>query len=145
MDDIIYNLLLKSSVGLTLLGTLRYRFTDLDALTEMGNGKREDGIAGLMAEALQRPTVVVALFQLEGTLSIPLLSGLRAIPLQGLAFATPAGPVTTLLSSTDPQRGAGLQFNLLDNRHVAGGLSWRSGEPGELVFSVLGTQLAPAA
>ncbi|WP_209713236.1 hypothetical protein [Duganella sp. 1411] len=135
MDEIIYSLLLTGRFGLSLPGTLRFHFTDLDALT------RPVDVAAMLAAAPQPVTVEVAVFQLEGTLSVPLLTGLHPVPLQGVALGTAAGPIGVVLLSTDPARPADVRFNLLDLQTIAGGLVWRRGQFGELVLSLLGTQL----
>lgn len=135
MDEIIYTLLLTGRSGLSLPGTLRFRFTDLDALAQKVD------IAALLAKAAQPISIEVAVFQLEGSLTVPLLTGARPVPLAGIALATAAGPVGVVLSSTDPARRADLLFNLLDLQTIAGGMVWRRGQLGQLVFSLLGTQL----
>jgi len=136
MDEIIFNLLLTGRTGLSLPGTLRFRFTDLDALAPAAD------LAALLAKAAQPVSIEVAVFQLEGTLSVPLLTGVRPVPLAGVALGTAAGSVGFILSSTDPARRLDLLFNLLDLQTIAGGMVWRRGQFGELVFSLLGTQLA---
>lgn len=136
MDEIIDNLLLTGRSGLSLPGTLRFRFTDLDALAPTVD------VAALVAKAAQSVTVEVGIFQLAGSLSVPLLTGARPVPLAGFALFTNAAPVGFVLSSTDPARRLDLLFNLLDARTSAGGMVWRRGQSGELVLSLLGTQLA---
>ena len=135
MDEIIYSLLLTGRFGLSLPGTLRIRFTDLDALS------RRVDVAAMLAAAPQPVTVEVAVFQLEGTLSVPLLTGVRPVPLRGVALGTAAGPIGVVLGSTDPARPVDVLFNLLDLQTIAGGVVWRRGRFGELVLSLLGTQL----
>lgn len=135
MDEFIYNLLLKSTQGLTLLGTLRFRFTDASADTRVADP------SALMKEALQRQTVELFVLQVEGTLSVPLITGAQPVPLSGLAFAGIAGVLTVLFSSADESRGVGMQIIPLDATHVGGGLNWQPGDPANLVFSVLGTQI----
>ena len=49
---------------------------------------------------------------------------------------------SVLFSSTDDTRGLSLQINPIDATHIGGGLTWQPGQPGMLVFSVLGTQVA---
>ena len=138
MDELIYNLLLKGTQGLTLLGTLRFRITDLSADVRLGDH------AALMKQALERQTVELFVLQVEGTLSVPLITGATPVPLSGLAFGSVAGLLTVLFSSTDDARGVGLQIIPLDATHTGGGLNWQPGNPANLVFSVLGTQ-APFA
>lgn len=136
MDEFIYSLLLKGTQGLTLLGTLRYRLTNLD----VAPGARD--IQALMGEALQHPTIELFAFGAEGTISVPLLTGATPVPIGGVAFGSPAGLLTVLFSSTDEARGLALQINPIDATHIGGGMFWHPGQNGALVFSVLGTQRA---
>jgi hypothetical protein len=136
MDELVYNLLLKSPHGLTLLGTLRFRYTDLDAL-------KAGELSALMEQAQQVDTVELTLFKLGGTLSVPLLTGFTPVPLEGISFVSLLGPtLTNLMSSTDPQRRLEMQFNYISNNNIAGGLLWRPGELRQQVFSILGTRVA---
>ena len=136
MDELVYNLLLKSPHGLTLLGTLRYRYTDLDALN---TGE----MAALMEQAQQVDTIELTLFKIAGTLSVPLLTGFTPVPVEGISFVSLLGPtLTNLLSSTDPQRRLDMQFNGITGDYIGGGLLWRPGELRQQVFSILGTRLA---
>ena len=139
MDELVYNLLLKSPQGLTLLGTLRYRYTDLDAF-------KAGDVASLLEQAQQVSTVEFSIFRLAGTLSVPLLTGFTPVPIEGISLVSLLGPtLTNLFSSTDPTRRLDLQFNFLDATHIAGGLLWRPGELRQQVFSILGTRLALGA
>ena len=134
MDELVYNLLLKSPQGLTLLGTLRYRYTDLDAL-------KAGELSALMDQAQQVDTIELSLFQLAGTLSVPLLTGYTPVSAEGLSFVSLLGPtLTNLLGSSDPRRRLDMQFNFIDNTHIGGGLLWRPGELRQQVFSMLGTR-----
>jgi CRISPR/Cas system endoribonuclease Cas6 (RAMP superfamily) len=135
MDEFIYNLLLTGEQGLSLFGTLRFRLTD--PLTVVPDG----GVPALLNQIEPIGTVTVVLLPAEGTISIPLLTGFSRVPISGALFATAAGPVTTLFGSTDSARPLFLQFNQISGNQIAGGVVWRSGEPAELVFSLLGTQL----
>jgi hypothetical protein len=135
MDEISYNLLLKGTQGLTLLGTLRYSLTFSDAVTRFGD------TAALIEEALQRPVVELFVIQAQGTLSVPLITGPTPVPLTGLAFGGVAGVITVLFSTSDETRSLSLQINPIDATHIGGGLNWQPGQPGNLIFSVLGTQL----
>jgi len=135
MNDFIYNLILTGEQGLTLFGTLRYRFTDPLATVPDG------GVPALLAENQQLGVITAVVLPVEGSVSIPLLTGFGRVPLQGVALATAAGPITTVLGSTDPARQVFVQFNQITGNQIAGGLVWRPGEPAELVFSLLGFQL----
>jgi hypothetical protein len=136
MDEFVYSLLLKGTQGLTLLGTLRYRFTDLAA------DARARDMQALMGATIDRPTIELFILPAEGTISVPLLTGMTPVPLSGIGFGSPAGLLTVLFFSTDETRGLSMQINPIDATHIGGGLTWKPGEPGTLVFSVLGTQLA---
>ena len=135
MDEIVYNLLLTSPQGLTLLGTLRYRFTDLDAL-------QGADVAALIEQAQQVSTAEFTIFRLQGTLSVPLLTGFSPVQIDGIALVSLLGPpLTYLFSSSDPSRRLDLQFNIIDNNHIGGGLLWRPGTLRQTPFSILGTRL----
>ncbi|MET0319975.1 MAG: hypothetical protein ABW069_04535 [Duganella sp.] len=137
MDEIVYSLLLKTAPGLAVLGTLRYRFSSTNPANPVGAD-----VASVLSQVQQQTTLELTAFQIDGSVTIPLITGLRPVPITGIALITFLGPpVTTLASSTDPARNLFLQFNQLDNNHIGGGLVWRPGEPGQLIFSVLGTQL----
>ena len=135
MDEIAFNIILTSRFGLSLPGTLRLRFTDLDAL--MPNGD----IGAVLAAMPQPVDIDVAVFQLVGTMSVPLLTGVRPVPVAGVGLATAAGPIGYVLAGTDPTRPLRLLFNNLDVQDIAGGLVWRAGQFGQQIFSLLGTQL----
>lgn len=135
MDEIVYNLLLTSPQGLTLLGTLRYRFTDLDAL-------QGADVAALIEQAQQVSSAEFTIFRLQGTLSVPLLTGFSPVRIDGIALVSLLGPpLTYLFSSSDPSRRLDLQFNIIDNNHIGGGLLWRPGTLRQTPFSILGTRL----
>ena len=79
-------------------------------------------------------------FQVEGTISIPLLTGLQPVPISGISLFSLLGPpLTTWMNNASPARGVSLQFNAIDADHLGGGLGWQPGV-GELLFSVLGTR-----
>ena len=135
MDEIIFNLLLTGRSGLSLPGTLRFRFTDLDAAAPTGD------MAAVLAGLPEAARIDVAVFQLAGTLSVPLLTGVVPVPLAGVALATAAGPIAWVFNSSDASRPLRLLFNLLESQSIAGGMLWRPGQFGELAFGLLGTQL----
>lgn len=135
MDEFIYNLLLTGEQGLSLFGTLRFRFTA--PLAEVPDG----GVPALLAEIEPIGTVTVVALPVEGSISVPLLTGFSRVPISGVLLATAAGPVTTLFGSNDPARPLFLQFNQISGTQIAGGLQWRPGQPNRLVFSLLGTRL----
>ena len=135
MNDFIYNLILTGEQGLTLFGTLRFRFTDPLAAVPDG------GVPALLAENQQLGVITAVVIPLEGSISMPLLTGFGRVPLQGVLLGTAAGPITTIMDSTDSARRAFVQFNQISGNQIAGGVQWRPAEQGELVFSLLGTQL----
>lgn len=135
MDEFIYKLLLTGEQGLSLFGTLRFRFTA--PLAEVADG----GVPALLAEIAPLGTVTVVALPVEGTISVPLLTGFSRVPIAGALLATAAGPVTTLFGSNDPARPLFLQFNQISGTQVVGGLQWRTGQSNRLVFSTLGTRL----
>lgn len=140
MDEIIYDLLLKSPQGFMLLGTLRFRMTELEALSGLAD------VPALPAEAqqLERPFIEMDVTSLEGSISVQFLTGLRPVPLTGFAFSSGMAPLplNALLNSTDAARYLTMQFGFMDATHIAGGLIWQPGTPRQLIFSMLGTQRA---
>ncbi|MET0266357.1 MAG: hypothetical protein ABW202_12130 [Duganella sp.] len=133
MEDIIYKLVLKNAAGLTLLGTLRYRVTDIEVLAP---AVEEDG-----ADAKLFPTINVAIYLAEGTITIPLLTGLRALPVRGQSLITLVGaPVTTFMSRNAPEFDIAVQFNLVDDISIGGGFTRTVGALGTQVYSLLGTR-----
>jgi hypothetical protein len=133
MEYAIYDLLLQSTRGMTLLGTLRFRYPPSVAVDAA------NGLEALLADTLQRPTVELYVVPLEGDIRIGLLTGATPVPLGGLSFNSLFVPLTMLFNSTDPTRGLGLQLFLAGPSRLAGGLIWQAGTPREMVFSVLAT------
>ncbi|MET0319979.1 MAG: hypothetical protein ABW069_04555 [Duganella sp.] len=135
MDELIYNLLLTGEQGLTVFGTLRYRFTGPLA----GTGDSETLAASYPPRQLGVVTVVPV--PVAGTLSVPLLTGFGRVPIAGVVLVTPAAGLLTVFVSDDPARRLLLQCNDIGTNRIAGGLLWRPRDPAELVFSLLGTRL----
>lgn len=136
MEDIIYKLVLKNAAGLTLLGTLRYRVTDIEVLAPEVQSVQEAG-----AEAQLFPTINVAIYLAEGTITIPLLTGLRALSVRGQSLITLAGePVTTFMFRNAPEFDIAVQFNLIDDVSIGGGFTRTVGALGTQVYSLLGTR-----
>ncbi|MBP1202641.1 hypothetical protein JOD97_000655 [Duganella sp. 1411] len=136
MDEIIYDLLLKSPQGFMLLGTLRFRVTEFEA------AKGTADVSALLAESLERPFINMDVQRLEGSIAVQFLSGLRPVPIEGLAFSfgmVPL-PLNALFNSADPARPLTIQFSFLDATHIGGGMIWQVGTARELKFSLLGTQ-----
>lgn len=138
MDELVYDLLLKSARGLTLFGTLRFRFTDLDAVRGSAEAR------SLMAAALEQSYVELDVYQMAGEISVQFLTGARALPLIGVSFTSPPSPlpVTTILNGGDDTRQLSMQFNYFDPTQIAGGLLSQYGTPRETRFSILGTRRA---
>jgi hypothetical protein len=139
MDEFVYDLLLKSAQGITLLGTLRFRYTDLDAVMAAAD-------MPALATTLEQQYVTLDIFQMGGNVTVQFLTGLGPLPLEGVTYSTPplplSVPLTTTLSGGDATRRLSLQFNYLDATHIAGGLVWQFGTPFEAKFSILGTKRA---
>lgn len=141
MDELVYSLLIRTAQGLTLLGTLRFRVLYLQP------AHRADAAAAGVPTPTQQPsTVDLDVYPLEGSISIPLLTGLQPVPLAGVAWFPLIGPfVTGVLGETAQRFGPSMQIFELDPGHICGGLLWRANEPGALTFSVLGTQVRQSA
>jgi hypothetical protein len=135
MDELTYNLQLQSTSGFNLLGTLRFRFRS----GELEGVKNAGDLPALLARTLERPTVELDTVPTEGSISIQFLTGARPVPISGFSVFTFIAPLTTLFSSTDPARNLSLQFGLVDNTRIAGGLIWQPNTPRQAVFSLLGT------
>lgn len=138
MDEIIYDLLLKSPQGFMLLGRLRFHiiFPQLQA------GKGIGDVSALLTETLERPVTTMDVQRLEGGIVVQFLTGPRPVPIAGQALGAGMAPLplTALFNSTDPARPLFLQIGFLDATHIGGGLLWLPGTPRQLKFSVLGTQ-----
>lgn len=138
MDEIVYDLLLKNPLGFTLLGTLRFRI--LFDQPVAGNGIGD--ISALLAETLERPIITVDAQDVEGSIAVQFLTGLRPVPIAGRSFSLGMSPLplNALFGSADTARPLFLQFSFLDATHIGGGLLWQPGTPQQLKFSLLGTQ-----
>lgn len=141
MSVAILNLQLTGGLGLSLPGTLRYDYADPEATPPDGDWAAMLATAAAAAAAAGRPRAQVAVVALAGTLSVPLLGGLKDVPLTGVALVTTAGPITTLLRSGAGSPRIELHFNPIDFQNLAGGLIWRASQPGHQVFSLLGKPL----
>lgn len=146
MDESVFTLLLKTAQGLTLFGTLRFSidFTQPVDPAQAANAAQPGtgDVASLFSQVQQQATFDLFAYRIDGSVTIPFVTGLRPVPITGLALFTFLGPPATFItSSTDPTRNLFFQWSQLTNDNIAGGLVWRPGEPGELIFSALGTQL----
>lgn len=138
MEELAYNLLFKSAQGLTLLGTLRFRFT------ELGDVAGVAAMASMLDAAEEQRVIELDVLGVKGTISVPLLTAPTPLPVQGVAYAKPPAPLPlTAMLSGDFSLGLGMQFNFIDPTHITGGLTWRYGTPRQVIFSILGTQRAP--
>jgi hypothetical protein len=138
MNDIIYNLLLTSELGVSLAGVLRYRVVAGAATTPEGAEQ---------TDAAPQQAQPVELFEtpLQGSLVVPLLNGITPVPLRGFLYSTAAGPLSVLLFSTGTPQVA-LEFNFIATATIAGGLSWQPapGAPVSVLYSLLGRRVALA-
>jgi len=138
MDEIIFRLLLTGEGGYALFGTLHFRvLLESQAGTAAPPPASALTVASGSAQPLGTATVVV--YPVQGSLSIPLLTGFGRVPLTGALLVTPAAGLAYVLGSADPARQAIVKFNNIDGLRIAGGVLWRPGDPAELVFSFLGT------
>lgn len=137
MSEAILKLWLTSGLGLSLPAILRYDYANPDQTAPDGD------LAALLAAPVERPRAQVVVVPLVGTLSVPLLLGVKSVPLTGAALVTAAGPITTLFRSAGGSPRINLHFNRIDFQNLAGGLIWRVGQLGEQVFSILGQPLPP--
>lgn len=135
MDEAIYNLLLTGATGLSLFGTLRFRFIG-------------DGAANAAAEpqkpgdaAPQQQGFELAQVAMEGDIIVPALAGLRRIALRGVGYGTAAGAVWQTLSSTGTTPRVVVQFNFSENFQITGGVTWLAVPGAPAAFGMLGKQL----
>lgn len=138
MDEIVYDLLLKSPLGFALLGTLRFRIR----FDQPAAGKGAGDVSALLAETLERPVITMDVQELAGSISVQFLTALSPVPIDGrlFSFAMAPLPLNALFSGGDSERPLFLQFSFLDATHIGGGLLWQAGTPRQLTFSLLGTQ-----
>ena len=143
MDEFTYNLFLKSRGGLALLGVLRYRLTGIEVYQAS-----DDNIFSLPAlrqahdqQQQQQQTIRALVLRAEGNITIPALTGARAIPVGDVAFFIQMGPpIVTRLFSADST--VLLCFNQVNNQQIGGGLLWG---PTNTSFGLLGRrQMLPA-
>lgn len=135
MDEFVYNLLLKSRGGLILFGVLRYRLSDfeVDQAVE-GNIFRLSALRQAHAQQQQQDNIFALVYRAEGTVTIPALTGTRAIPVDDVAFSIQMGPpIVTRLFSDDSR--VLMCFNQVNNEQIGGGLLWG---PTNTSFGLLG-------
>lgn len=144
MDEFVYNLLLKSRGGLILLGVLRYRLTSLEAKQAGGGSVFTLPVlrqAHHQQQQQQQENIFAVVFRAEGTVTIPLLTGNRAIPVDDVAFFIQMGPPIVTRLFADDSRVL-MCFNQVNNEQIGGGLLWG---PTNTSFGLLGKrQILPA-
>lgn len=138
MEDDIYNLFLTSEQGWSLFGTLRLRLTQ--PLTSGGSLRLPPLLDAALAPATQQLTPL----PITGSISIPLLLPFRAVPLRGIAFATPAGLFSFALDSGNARPAAGIQLFPFGSPDLGGFVVCGTSAYSELVFSALARQLPRA-
>jgi hypothetical protein len=133
MDEMIYNLLLRSRSGLTLFGVLRYQLTGFETDSAPGLDAATPPWQQL-ARQQQLPTVEVTAYRIRGAVRIPLLTGWQAVPIEGIAYLLPcAQPLVTFgYGSVAP---IGFSFNAANRQQIGGGLTW---SPTGTAFTLLG-------
>lgn len=145
MDEFVYNLLLKSRGGLILFGVLRYRLSSLEA--DQGGARNLFTLPALRQAHHQQPqqqqqeNIFALVYRAEGTVTIPLLTGNRAIPVDDVAFFIQMGPPIVTRLFADDSRVL-MCFNQVNNEQIGGGLLWG---PTNTSFGLLGKrQILPA-
>lgn len=153
MDEFIYNLFLRSRGGLTLLGTLRYRLTGIEvgmapdtgvfslpAARQVQQGQQVQQVqqAQQAQQALRQIDSVFAIvLRADGTVTLPLLSGLQPVPVSDFAFFIQMGPpLLTRLISADGR--ILIAFNQINNQQIGGHLVWG---PTNTTFGLLGRRV----
>lgn len=133
MEEFLYSVLLTGQQGLTLPGTARLQ-VDFSA--------GANSMEALAAAPLQRPIIEVSLVPVTGAVVIPLLSGLRPIPVSGVCYLGLFGPLWFVVRGGSLFTPLVMQFNFSANNTIIGGVSWRRGQPLGRAFGMLGTRLA---
>jgi len=132
MDELIYNLFLRSRGGLTLFGQLRYRLTGI----EVGAAPQAT-IFALPQAQQQQQTVVTVVLRAEGSVTLPLLTGMQPVPVGDVAFFIQMGPpLLTRMVSADSR--ILIAFNQINNEQIGGHLVWG---PTRTTFGLLGRRV----
>ncbi|MEV4777772.1 hypothetical protein [Burkholderia sp. LMU1-1-1.1] len=145
MDEIVYDLLLKSPLGFMLLGTLRARILFIEEAAAKRAGAASAPVPASLVEslggALDRPSVQMDLQRVEGSIAVQFLTGSRPVPVEGiiLGFGMYPLPLFGVLNSAEAPPIT-MQLSFLDATHIGGGIVWQPGTPRQLTFSLLGTQ-----
>ena len=141
MDEIVYDLLLKSPLGFMLLGTLRARIVFIEEAAAKRAGGASASLVESLGGALDRPSVQMDLQRVEGSIAVQFLTGGRPVPVEGiiLGFGMYPLPLFGVLNSAEAPPIT-MQLSFLDATHIGGGIVWQPGTPRQLTFSLLGTQ-----
>lgn len=142
MEDDIYNLFLTSEQGVSLFGTLRIRRPQA---VVSGANLRLPPLAPVATDALVPATQEITPILVTGSISVPVLSLFRQIPLRGTVYATAAGLFTIVLDSGNARPAIGLQLIPYGGEDLGGFVVWGTSNFSELVFSALGRQLPTGA
>lgn len=149
MDEFIYNLLLRSRGGTTLFGQLRYRLTGIEVGAVPGAADVAGTGAGAGAAALpepgqpsqlptqQQPNIQTVIFRAEGTISVPLLTGLQPVAVGDVAFFIQMGPPLLTRMASAGSRIL-VAFNQINNQQIGGHLLW---SPTNTTFGLLGRRM----
>lgn len=141
MDEMIYNLFLRSRSGWTLSGVLRYQLSDPDTAGLTGLDRTVSLPWQQLARQQQEPTVEVGAYRLRGTVQLPLLTGWQAVPVEGTAyFILPDRPLVTFAYGVGTP--VGFAFNQFNSQQIGGGMRW---EPTGTAFGLLGRRVMLAA
>lgn len=131
MDQLIYNLFLRSRGGLTLFGQLRYRLTGIEV------GAAPQATIFAQPQPQQQQTIVTMVLRADGSVTLPLLTGLQPVPVGDVAFIIQMGPpLLTRLVSADSR--ILIAFNQINNEQIGGHLVWG---PTRTTFGLLGRRV----
>lgn len=131
MDQFIYNLFLRSRGGLTLFGQLRYRLTGIEV------GAAPQSTIFAQPQPQQQQTIVTVVLRADGSVTLPLLTGLQPVPVGDVAFIIQMGPpLLTRLVSADSR--ILIAFNQINNEQIGGHLVWG---PTKTTFGLLGRRV----
>lgn len=129
MDEIIYNVLLKSRAGLLAFGQLRYQLRDFGADTVDVDGKPLLARLDAWQQQAQQdiPRIGVAVFRAEGTLTVPLLTGWQPVPVSGFAYFVLLGPPLWTYLASDAGQTL-VSFNQVNTEQIGGGVLRGNGQ-----------------
>lgn len=128
MNELFYRLFLFNEQGWSIYGTLRLRYLPPEA--------RAAAPGALASQLAQQSTIELGAVPVEGSVTIPLLYGLRSVPIAGIALISPVSLFCYLLSSTGSEPSVAMQVLLLGGQDLTGNLIWRD-QSREYVFGML--------